>query len=161
MGILKRLRGLFGTALAWSAGWSLVGLALGALAWLTGAIPGFGLAALAGVVVRWAALGAAGGTGFAAILAIAERRVESVEELKVDRAARWGALGGAVLPIVLLGTFWAAHPGAFIFGVLFIPVGSGLAWGSARWSLRLAQRASVSAIQSARESPAHALPPAI
>lgn len=40
MGILKRLRGLFGTALAWSAGWSLVGLALGALAWLTGAIPG-------------------------------------------------------------------------------------------------------------------------
>ena len=157
MGILRRLRGLFGTALAWGAGWSVVGLTLGALAWLTGAVPGFGPAALAGVVVRWAGLGAAAGTGFAAILAIADRRVASVDELKADRTARWGALGGAVLPIVLLGTFWAAHPGAFMFGVLFIPLGSGLAWGSARWSLRLAQRA----VRSASESRPHVLPPAI
>ena len=141
MSIARRARGVVTTALLWAAAWGLVGLALGGLLWaFTGPHPSRG--ALVLVTARWwATLGAVAGAAFALALSAAERRARSLDALSAGRVARWGALGGAALPLLLLPLFWAAHRGALGVGVSLVPLCSALGAASAAGSLRIARRA--------------------
>jgi hypothetical protein len=97
--LLRRLRGMLGTGITWAVGWAIVMFIIGTIIgiadpaaidpgeepWRLGAVVGF--------------VGFLSGAAFAAIFASAERR-RKIQELSVARAALWGALGGAVLPLL-------------------------------------------------------------
>ena len=155
MSIARRTRGVLVAATLWAVAWSVVGLALGLVAWaFAGPFPD-PAAMIVVAAIRWAALGGVGGAAFALALAAAERQATSPEALSTARVARWGALGGAVLPLLLLPLFWASHPGALGIGVFLVPLASALGAGSATGSLRLARRApGLAAPEEARHLPA-------
>ena len=104
--MLRRIRGVVGTALTWAAAWSLFGL--GWNAWFDGrriftllhTQPWFILRQ----VSAWALMGAIGGTVFAVAVSVASRRARTIGVLSMRRTAAWGALGGLVLPLGLLVT---------------------------------------------------------
>jgi hypothetical protein len=128
--LLRRVRGLLGTALTWGAGWFV----LSAIVWgvtLFGDVP-FGmilnLAAAVGVA------GAVAGAGFAVVLGIAERS-RTLDELSFLRITTWGALGGMLVGLPFLGELAASTYPAF-FGIL-----AGLGATSASGSLALARMA--------------------
>lgn len=97
--ILRRLRGMFGMGLTWAVGWAIVMFIIGTI---IGVVDPDSIDAgeepwrMAAIV---ALVGFLSGTAFAAIFASAERR-RKVRELSVLRSAVWGALGGAVLPLL-------------------------------------------------------------
>ena len=100
----KRLRGVLGTALTWGAGWTVIGLAVGALqaiglraAGIT--IPMETSRFLALVTLRWTVFGIVAGSLFALALWYAGRRMTSFRALSGRRAALWGLGAGATLPL--------------------------------------------------------------
>jgi predicted membrane-bound spermidine synthase len=97
--LLRRLRGMLGMGLSWAVGWAMVMFIIGSIIRVVdpdsidaGEEPW----RMAGVI---AFVGFLSGTAFAAIFASAERR-RKIRELSVLRSAVWGALGGAVLPLL-------------------------------------------------------------
>lgn len=95
---IRKLRGISGIAAAWGLAGALVGSVAGAAAAVLGGL----------TLGQWIdlALGAGGcgvvlGSGFALALTSLER-CRSAEDLSPGRAAVWGALAGAVLPIGLI-----------------------------------------------------------
>ena len=97
--LLRKLRGMLGVGLTWSIGWVIVMLIIGSIIGVVdpdSIDPGEEPWRMAGII------GAAGffsGAVFAAILSSAERR-RSIRDLSLPRAALWGALGGAALPLL-------------------------------------------------------------
>jgi hypothetical protein len=94
-GLLRRLRGIIGTALTWAAGWAgffgVVGLVFGA-----NSVPRLALVgAFTGLVA---------GGAFAVILSIAERR-QRLEDLSLWRTALWGGLGGILVAAAFSGSW--------------------------------------------------------
>lgn len=97
--VLRKLRGMLGMGITWGVGWAIVMFIIGTIIGIVDpdAIdPGEEPWRLAGVV---SLVGFLSGTAFAAIFAGAERR-RKIRELSVLRSAFWGALGGAVLPLL-------------------------------------------------------------
>jgi hypothetical protein len=92
--MLRRLRGVVGTALTWAGGWGVLGAALHAVAVVLGWYGMFGVTLMSDVLGH-AAIGFLGGAGFSIGLLITERR-GTVLDLSVRRSAGWGALSGVV-----------------------------------------------------------------
>ena len=126
---LKRIRGAVGTALLWAAGWSGVGLVF-ALLGLFGTLAPAEYAVFAGV---FAVMGFISGAAFSAVLGIAEGR-RTFDEMSLPRFAGWGALGGVLLQLVMVGL---GQP----ISVVMIGLSALMASGSAAGSLALARRA--------------------
>lgn len=97
--LLRKLRGMLGVGLTWAVGWAMI---MFIMATVIGIVDPDQLDAgeepwrLAGMV---GTVGLISGSVFALIFSSAERR-KAIRELSVLRAAVWGALGGAVLPLL-------------------------------------------------------------
>ena len=97
--LLRKLRGMLGVGITWAVGWALVIFAIGTVIGVVdpdSIDPGEEPWRMAGVV---GTVGFISGAFFSAIFASAERR-KSMRELSPLRAALWGALGGAALPLL-------------------------------------------------------------
>ena len=97
--LLRKLRGMLGVGLTWAVGWAIIMFILGSIISVVdpdsidqGEEP-WRLALMVSVV------GFISGSVFALILSSAERR-KSIRDLSAGRAALWGALGGAALPLL-------------------------------------------------------------
>lgn len=90
---------MLGVGVTWAVGWAIVMFIIGSI---IGVVDPDSIDAgeepwrMAAIV---AFVGFLSGTAFAAIFASAERR-RKIRELSVLRSAVWGALGGAVLPLL-------------------------------------------------------------
>ena len=85
--------------------------------------------------VRFGSLGFIGGAIFSTVLGIAEGR-RRFDEMSVWRFGGWGALGGLLLPMLVLG-----GPAGLAGEGLFVGLVTVLGAGSAAGSLALARRA--------------------
>ena len=97
--LLRKLRGMFGMGITWAVGWTIVMFTIGTVIGIVdpdSIDPGEEPWRMAGVI---SLVGFLSGTAFAAIFAGAERR-RKIRELSLLRSAFWGALGGAVLPLL-------------------------------------------------------------
>ncbi len=94
-----------------------------------------GLANLGANLVTFGVVGFIGGVTFSTVLGIAEGR-RRFDEMSLWRFAGWGALGGLLVPMLLLGGFWSEGPEWLFVGVYTL-----LGAGSAAGSLALARRA--------------------
>ena len=125
MSILRRLRGVAGTALTWATGWSVVGGVLHGVFSLLGRngflVPSFGVE-----VLTHAMMGFVAGTAFSTGLLISERH-GALRELSLSRSALWGALAGLVGPVFVfflggdltlltISTTWPLFVGTTAFG---------------------------------------------
>ena len=100
MKMLRVLRGILGTAVAWSVAWIPLTVATWSVAALLGShVPParYWGAMLASAAIRGFICGAA----FASVLAIVGRR-RSFSTLRFRHMALWGAVGGLVAPIISL-----------------------------------------------------------
>jgi hypothetical protein len=145
-------------ALTWGATWSALGLVLSSIAFLilrarSRPIP---IAMVFQGAMNWALLGAIGGTVFAIALSVAERRVRSVQQLSVKRAAFWGALAGLAVPLAY-PNLWMAYNAGFLQTLILIPLCSALVSASAAGSLAIAQR-SAPLLAPSNESPVLGVP---
>jgi fucose permease len=96
---LRKLRGVLGTGLTWGVLWAAIGLAVGLIIGVAdpdSIDPGEEPVVIAGFV---GIVGFVSGVTFGTILSIAEGR-KSILDLSLSRAALWGILGSAVLPLV-------------------------------------------------------------
>ena len=101
MRLLRVLRGVLGTAVAWGLAWIPLTLATwSAVAVLGGNVPP--LSAFGPIVVGAAIRGAISGAAFATVLAIAGRR-RTFANLRLRDMLVWGAVGGLVAPVISLG----------------------------------------------------------
>jgi hypothetical protein len=97
--LLRKLRGMLGVGITWAVGWGIVMFILGTIIGIVdpdSIDPGEEPWRLALMV---STVGFISGSAFALILSSAERR-KSVKDLSTWRAALWGALGGAALPLL-------------------------------------------------------------
>jgi hypothetical protein len=142
--ILRRLRGVIATVLAWGLVWGLLGTGyfVGNTVWLdflgrpmSSCSPlGFLVAPLLGI---W---GAASAVVYSTALIVAERG-RAIGSLSAIRVAGWGALGGVTLPLVDLG-FGLAHSNSMVPTYLAqaLAVGPLLGAGCAAGALAIARR---------------------
>lgn len=126
--LLKRVRGVLGTAFTWALAWVGLGAGLGALA-------GYPLSFLFRMALNSSAAGFVAGASFAVILSVAERN-NSLEDLSLRRVAIWGAVGGLLVSVIPMA-FGVPLP--YLLGPLVINVGIGA--GMASGSVVLARRA--------------------
>ncbi|HSC71883.1 MAG TPA: hypothetical protein VLH58_11045 [Candidatus Methylomirabilis sp.] len=97
--VFQRIRGSVAVALTWAASWALLGALLGMIYGVLrpqDVDPGETPLAIAKT------LGIAGfisGTGFALMLSFLERG-RALRDVAVSRVALWGALGGAIVPLL-------------------------------------------------------------
>lgn len=97
--ILRRLRGIVGTAITWGAGWALVGAALSTIVGIVDppAIDaGEGPLSIARII---GTVGLVIGAFFASVFTLAEGKRKSIAELSLLRATAWGMIGAAILPL--------------------------------------------------------------
>ena len=145
MSFISRVRGVLGIAALWGGVGSVVGSMLGVLAGLTGVAP-LGEAILSGAV-GMGSLGAMLGTAFAGVLTLAEKR-RTLADLTPGRAAAWGGIAGAAIPVVILLVSAGSIVGArltlseFLGGLLIgAATYGGLGASLAAGSVALAKRA--------------------
>jgi hypothetical protein len=97
--LFRKLRGMLGVGITWAVGWAIIMFILGTIIGIVdpdSIDPGEEPWRLALMV---STVGFISGSAFALILSSAERR-KSVKDLSTWRAALWGALGGAALPLL-------------------------------------------------------------
>ena len=116
--IIRRLRGVLVTAFSWVVLWLPVGVLIGLVEGTPPEClycpPNWFLLFL----LAWSITAAVSGAAFSIVLMIAERR-HSLAELSMARMASWGAIGAAVVPVVLMATDMIASGS------------DGVAWGRA------------------------------
>ena len=140
MNLIRILRGVLGTAAAWSLAWIPLTLATWSIAALFGSGPPL---ESWGPMVAYAAFrGAMSGAAFATVLAIAGRR-RTFESLRMRDMVRWGALGGIVAPAISLGamaltTAVAIPPLSFGLGLSFASILGAVSAGGTLWIARRA-----------------------
>ena len=119
--LLRRVRGILGTAFTWAIAWTGLGVGIGALA-------GIQLSYWVPMALNGAAAGFLAGTSFAVILSIAEKK-QTLEDLSLRRVALWGAVGGLLLSFIPLAF---GVPVPYLLGPLVINtgIGAGMASGS-------------------------------
>jgi hypothetical protein len=97
--LLRKLRGVIGTGLAWGAAWAAVmavaGLVIGILR-PEEIGPGEGAIAVGAIMAQ---VGFFSGIGFGILLAVAERR-RTILDLSPGRAAMWGIVAAAAFPLL-------------------------------------------------------------
>ena len=105
--MLRRLRAVLITALAWALVWAPVGVVVGFVHRespdLVGIIPAVHndvLATTLRYAVDWGLLGAINGALFAGLMAVAERG-RSLASLSMSRIALWGAIATIILPTIV------------------------------------------------------------
>jgi len=125
--LIKRVRGVLGTAFTWALAWIGLGAGLGALA-------GFPLSYLLRMALNSSVAGFIAGASFAVILSVAERN-QSLEDLSLKRVALWGAVGGLLLSVIPMAF---GVPVPYLLGPLVINSGIGAAMASG--SVVLARR---------------------
>lgn len=125
--LLKRVRGILGTAFTWAIAWIGLGAGLGVLA-------GFPLRYLPQMALNSSVAGFMAGASFAVILSVAERN-HSLEDLSLRRVALWGAVGGLILSVIPMAF---GVPVPYLLGPLVINSGIGAAMASG--SVVLARR---------------------
>ena len=97
--LFRKLRGMLGTGITWGVGWAMVMFIIGSI---TGVVdpdsidPGEEPWRIAGIV---GAVGFLSGIAYAGLFSWLENR-KSLRDLSISRAAVWGAIGGAVLPLL-------------------------------------------------------------
>jgi hypothetical protein len=126
--LLRRVRGVLGTAFTWAIAWTGLGVGFGALA-------GIQLGYWVPMALNGAAAGFIAGASFAVILSIAERK-NTLEGLSLRRVALWGAVGGLLLSFIPMAF---GVPVPYLLGPLVINTGIGA--GMATGSVFLARRA--------------------
>ena len=133
---LRRIRGVFGTALTWAAAWFGVGLIFlsGLLVFLAPA--GIGWATVVADSVLLAVAGFIGGVIFSTVLGITEGR-RRFDEMSLPRFAGWGAVGGLLTSVLFFSGGGSSLLGTVVVGGVVILMGA----GSAAGSLALARRA--------------------
>jgi hypothetical protein len=98
--LLRRLRGALGVGLTWAVGWAVIIFLIGTVIGIVdpdSIDPGEEPLRMALMII--APVGMISGLFFAVIMSLAEHR-KSVRDLSLLRAAVWGALGAAVLPLL-------------------------------------------------------------
>lgn len=144
---MHRIRGVLGTALTWAIVWLLVGLGVVLFLREPNCLycnPNWRLY----FVLFWTLWGGISGAGFAIVLMIAERR-HTFADLTVARTARWGAVGAAAVPGVVM--IWDVVASGFDssvladvrFPLITLAISAALGAGCAAGTLRIAKRASV------------------
>lgn len=128
--LLKRIRGVLGTAATWALAWVGLGAGIGALA-------GYNLSVLIQMALNSSVAGFIAGASFAVILSVAERN-QSLEDLSLRRVALWGAVGGLLLSVIPMAF---GVPVAYLLGPLVINAGIGA--GMASGSIVIARRGGV------------------
>ena len=126
--LLRRVRGVLGTAFTWAVAWTGLGAGLGLLA-------GIPFNFLIPMALNGAAAGFIAGASFAVILSIAERH-RTLEDLSLRRVALWGAVGGLLLSFIPMAF---GVPVPYLLGPLVINAGIGA--GMATGSVFMARRA--------------------
>jgi hypothetical protein len=131
MRLLRRIRGIVGTALTWAAGWGALGAVGYSVAVLVSDLPA---GEIAGGILFMATFGLLTGGAFS-LLALAAERKRTLAHLSLGRVAAWGGLGSTLLIAGLAYGFdlTPAH-GSFVL------IMGGLAAGSAAGSLAVARR---------------------
>ena len=141
-GLGRKLRGLLGVGVTWGALWSAIGAGIGAV---------IGIVSpetweLANPILEWAIgmglYGVVSGIGFGGILALREGR-KTLLDLSLRRAAIWGVLGAAAVPLLFLGAFEAGTTVADVVGAIIVTGVLGGVFAPA--SIAVAQRAALSA----------------
>ncbi len=130
---LKRIRGALGMGLIWAVAWGGVGMIFLSGLLVFGTAPvGVGLATAIANSALLALAGLIGGAAFSVVLGTAEGR-RRFAEMSLPRVAAWGAVGGLLLSMLILGSeAWTV----VVPGVMAL-----LGAGSAAGSLALARRA--------------------
>ena len=96
---LRKVRGALGIAATWGAAWAVIGAGLSVI---TGIVdpasidPGEGPLRIGAI---FGAIGGISGFTFGLVMSFAERR-RSIADLSIGRAALWGVLGAAALPLL-------------------------------------------------------------
>jgi hypothetical protein len=96
---LRNLRGALGIAATWGVSWALIGATLSII---TGIVDPPSIDAGEGplpIGAIFGAVGAISGFAFGLVMSFAERR-RSLRDLSIGRAALWGVLGAAALPLL-------------------------------------------------------------
>ena len=138
MSLLRRIRGILGTALLWGCAWAGFGLLFGVVVWVlrnpaTFVFPLWRFTAMQGLF--WGIWGSVSGGVFAALMIVAERQ-STLSTLSTRRIAAWGALGGFSLPLLSYGllvltrgpVLGALGPTAIAAGIASV-LGAGMAAG--------------------------------
>jgi hypothetical protein len=121
--LIRVLRGVLGTAAAWSLAWIPLTLASWSIAAaFSGTVPP--LQHWAPIVVGAMVRGAISGAAFATVLAIAGRR-RTFASLRLRDMVLWGAVGGIVAPAITLGVIAATT--AHIIPAVTMGLGLGMA----------------------------------
>ena len=97
--VLRKMRGALGIAATWGAAWAIIGAGLSVI---TGMIDPPSIDAGEGpfrIGALFGAIGAISGFAFGLVMSMTERR-RSIGDLSIGRAALWGALGAAALPLL-------------------------------------------------------------
>ena len=142
MNLMRRIRAMLTTAIVWGIAWTVPGTVwIGILAVLQRNSPRqMGLFdVVTTILLNWTAVGAISGAVFALTLSIAERRKSSLDGLSMRRVATWGAIGGVVLPAVLIPFNPAGIPNPLQQLALSATAYGVLGAASAAMSLRLAR----------------------
>jgi hypothetical protein len=146
MSLLSRIRGVTVIAVLWGISWAVVGLLFGLSVWLLRDPEPILPTAMRFIRVQalfFGIWGSLSGAVFASLLILAERN-STLSTLSVTRMARWGALGGFILPIASYGFMGITR--GFIIGPLVPTLISAtmagiLGAGMAAGHLSLARRA--------------------
>jgi hypothetical protein len=137
-GLLRRLRGVIGTAVTWALGWGAVYAVIQVgLKLIFGHTMSILLLAFMGSI-----LGLISGGSFAIILSIAERH-RTFDQLSLKRVALWGAVGGAALVLVAVPQLMGGGiPAGRVVADLILPlsVTTLLGAGSAPATVAIARR---------------------
>ena len=123
-GLVRRLRGAVSIGVAWAVLWMVIGLLL---------LAGFGVfrpqeidpgEGPGKVLPILGLVGFLSGLGFAALLSLAERRTR-LHELSPARAALWGLLGSAAIPLLMgndASNGWLTGPMGAIFAAASVAI---------------------------------------
>jgi hypothetical protein len=137
MRLLRRIRGIVGTALTWATAWGVVGAVWGGILSLVGDFPPEASEAgmiLVGVLFL-GVYGFLAGVAFSLVVLAAEKR-RTVQQLTLRRVAAWGGLGATLMfavPVAL------STPSVLVKGITLVATAL-LGAGSAAASLAVARR---------------------
>lgn len=98
--LTRRIRGMAAMAALWGAAWGILGASLSIVVGISdpqSIDPGEGPVKIGALL---ATVGTASGAFFAAILALAERRRKSAQQIPLWSGAVWGMIGSAILPSI-------------------------------------------------------------